>query len=292
MDKIIAVDINGNYGVPSGRTIEISGNPSDGKTTVLLHLIAEIQRIGGIPYMIETEHAFDPNYARSLKVNTDDLLLSQPETIEEALSLLETFILTTRAFDRDVPMLIAFDSLAAAPVKAELEGDYGDATMGSTARLLSQAMRKLTSIISANNVYMVFTNQIKEKIGVVWGKKTQTFGGRAVRYHASVRVELVRTGNIKEGEKIVGAHIKAKAIKNKLIFPFQETTFDIKFGEGINFSLSLLDMLVQKNVVKTPSKGWFEYSSNQFEPMKFRKGDFNDMINQNADLKTELEAQA
>jgi recombination protein RecA len=239
-------------GFPRGRVIEIYGPESGGKTTMTLHVIAEAQRLGGQAAFIDAEHALDPIYARKLGVDVDNLLVSQPDHGEQALEIAETLI---RSGGVDV---VVVDSVAALVPKAELEGDMGDPQMGLQARLMSQALRKLTAIVSKSNTCLIFINQIREKIGVMFGNPETTTGGRALKFYASMRVDIRRIQAIKEGDKVVGSRTRAKIVKNKVAAPFREAEFDIIYGEGISREGDLIDLGVDKGLLEK-SGTWISY---------------------------------
>jgi recombination protein RecA len=239
-------------GVPRGRVIEIYGPESGGKTTLTLHIIAEAQKLGGQAAFIDAEHALDPVYARKLGVDVDNLLVSQPDNGEQALEIAQKLI-QSNAVD-----VIVVDSVAALVPRAELEGDMGDPQMGLQARLMSQALRKLTAIVSKSNTCLIFINQIREKIGVMFGNPETTTGGRALKFYSSIRLDIRRIQSIKEGDRVIGSRTRAKVVKNKVAAPFREAEFDILYGEGVSREGDLIDLGVEKGVLEK-SGTWISY---------------------------------
>ena len=277
----IALDLAlGVGGVPRGRITEIFGPESSGKTTVCQHVIAEAQRKGGVAAFIDVEHALDPGYARACGVNVDELLVSQPDTGEQALEITETLI---RSGGIDV---VVVDSVAALVPRAEIEGEMGDSFVGIQARLMSQALRKLTGAVSRSNTSLVFTNQLREKIGVMFGNPETTPGGRALKFYASVRLDIRRVETIKSGQDSVGNRVRVKVVKNKVAPPFRVAEFDVMYGEGISKEGGLLDVGVAMNVVDKTG-AWFTFAETRLGQGREASKDF---LRQNPALATEIES--
>jgi len=266
-------------GFPRGRVIEIYGPESGGKTTMTLHVIAEAQKLGGQAAFIDAEHALDPSYARKLGVDVDNLLVSQPDHGEQALEIAETLI---RSGGVDI---VVVDSVAALVPKAELEGEMGDPQMGLQARLMSQALRKLTAIVSKSKTCLIFINQIREKIGVMFGNPETTTGGRALKFYASMRVDIRRIQAIKDGDRVVGSRTRAKVVKNKVAAPFREAEFDILYGEGISREGDLIDLGVDKGVLEK-SGTWLSYGG---ERMGQGRENARNFLKENKDIRDKLE---
>jgi recombination protein RecA len=267
-------------GLPRGRVIEIYGPESSGKTTLAIHAIAEAQKAGGIAAIIDAEHAFDRFYAEKLGVNIDELLISQPDCGEQALEIADQLIRSS-AVD-----IIVVDSVAALTPKAELEGDMGDSKMGLQARLMSQALRKLTANISKTNTTCIFINQLREKIGIMFGNPETTTGGNALKFYASVRLDIRRIGQLKDGEDVIGNQTRVKVVKNKVAPPFRKAEFDIMFGEGISKVGEIVDLGVEYEVVKK-SGSWFSYGDTKLAQGRDAT---KQVIRDNPELAAELEA--
>ncbi len=268
-------------GLPKGRVIEIYGPESSGKTTLALHVIAEAQRSGGTAAFIDAEHALDPSYAQKLGVNLDDLLVSQPDNGEQALEITDTLV---RSSAVDV---IVIDSVAALTPKAEIEGEMGDSLPGLQARLMSQALRKLTGSISKSKTIVIFINQIRMKIGVMYGSPETTTGGNALKFYATVRLDIRRTGSIKVRDEVVGNNVRVKVVKNKIAPPFREVEFDIMYGEGISKIGEIIDLGVKGGVVEK-SGSWFSYNSTRIGQGRENAKEF---LKANPDMADQIEAQ-
>ncbi len=267
-------------GLPRGRVIEIFGPESSGKTTLALHVVAEAQKRGGAAAFVDAEHALDPSYAQKLGVNLDDLLVSQPDTGEQALEITDTLV---RSGAVDV---IVIDSVAALTPKAEIEGEMGDSLPGLQARLMSQALRKLTGSISKSKTIVIFINQIRMKIGVMYGSPETTTGGNALKFYASCRLDIRRTGSIKNRDEVVGNNVRVKVVKNKVAPPFREVEFDIMYGEGISKIGEIIDLGVKGGIVEK-SGSWFSYNSTRIGQGRENAREF---LKSNPDISNEIEA--
>lgn len=267
-------------GLPKGRVVEIYGPESSGKTTLAIHVIAEAQKKGGMCAFIDAEHAFDSNYAQKLGVDIDNLLISQPDYGEQALEIADRLILSG-ALD-----VVVIDSVAALVPKGELEGEMGDSKMGLQARLMSQALRKLTATIAKTNSCCIFINQLREKIGVMFGNPETTTGGNALKFYASVRLDIRRQAQIKDGDEIIGNHIKVKVVKNKVAPPFRQAEFDIIYGEGISKTGEIIDMGVELGIVQK-SGSWFSYNNDKLGQ---GRESVKQLMHDNPELAGEIEA--
>ncbi len=276
----LSLDLALGGGYPKGRIIEIYGPESSGKTTLALHAIAEIQKNGGTAAFIDAEHALDPAYARKLGVDTDNLLVSQPDNGEQALEICETLV-RSNAVD-----VVVVDSVAALVPQAEIDGEMGDSHMGLQARLMSQALRKLTGIINKSKTTVIFINQIRMKIGVMFGNPETTTGGNALKFYASIRLDIRRTGQIKSGEEIIGSRTKVKVVKNKIAPPFRVAEFDIMYNEGISKTGDVLDLAVLHGIVGK-SGAWFDYGENKIGQGREASKEF---LKQNPKTMAEIDA--
>ncbi|SCG83388.1 recombinase A [Proteiniborus sp. DW1] len=277
LDLDIAIGIGG---LPKGRIIEIYGPESSGKTTVALHSIAEVQKLGGTAAFIDAEHALDPSYAKNLGVNIEELIVSQPDTGEQALEIAEALV-RSGAVD-----IVVVDSVAALVPKAEIEGEMGDSHIGLQARLMSQALRKLAGAIKKSNTIAIFINQLREKVGVMFGNPETTTGGRALKFYASVRLEVRRVESLKQGEDVIGNRTRVKVVKNKVAPPFKQAEFDIMYGTGISKEGSILDMGVAAEVINK-SGSWYSYESNRLGQGRENAKEF---LRENIDIANEIEA--
>jgi len=249
----LSLDLALGGGIPKGRIVEVYGPESSGKTTLALHAVAEVQKQGGLAAFIDAEHAVDPEYAAKIGVNLDDLLISQPDTGEQALEICETLVRSS-AVD-----IVVVDSVAALVPRAEIEGDMGDSHMGLQARLMSQALRKLTGVIAKSKTTVIFINQLRMKIGVMFGNPETTSGGNALKYYASVRLDIRRTESLKDGDNVVGNHVKVKVVKNKIAAPFKIAEFDIMYNEGISTAGDLIDLAVKEGLINKAG-AWYSYN--------------------------------
>ncbi|HJT17993.1 MAG TPA: recombinase RecA [Thermoanaerobaculia bacterium] len=267
-------------GVPRGRIVEIFGPESSGKTTLSLHIIAEAQKVGGMAAFIDAEHALDAEYAKKLGVDIDNLLVSQPDSGEQALEIAEVLV-RSGAID-----VIVIDSVAALVPRAELEGEMGEMQMGLQARLMSQALRKLTGIVAKSKTCLIFINQIREKIGVMFGNPETTTGGRALKFYSSVRLDIRRTTQIKEGEEVIGSRVKVKVVKNKCAAPFRQAEFDVAYGEGISKWGELIDIGLENRIIEK-SGSWFSYGDVRIGQGRENAKGF---LHENSDLAVEIES--
>ncbi len=271
----------GTGGVPRGRVVEVFGPESSGKTTITLQIIAEAQKAGGMAAFIDAEHALDPAYAKKLGVDVDNLLVSQPDYGEQALEIAEALV-RSGAID-----VLVVDSVAALVPKAELDGEMGDSHMGLQARLMSQALRKLTGIVSKSRTCLIFINQIREKIGVMFGNPETTTGGRALKFYSSVRIDIRRIAAIKDGDAVVGSRTKVKVVKNKTAAPFREAEFDIMYGEGISKEGDMLDIAVENNIVEK-SGAWYSFKGERIGQGRENAKQF---LKENKDMAAKMEAE-
>jgi len=276
----IALDLAlGVGGLPRGRIIEIFGPESSGKTTVALHAVANAQRAGGIAAFIDAEHALDPEYAKALGVDTDALLVSQPDTGEQALEIADMLV-RSGALD-----IIVIDSVAALVPRAEIEGEMGDSHVGLQARLMSQALRKMTGVLSSTGTTAIFINQLREKIGVMFGNPETTTGGRALKFYASVRLDVRRVESLKDGAEVIGSRTRVKVVKNKVAAPFKQAEFDILYGKGISREGSLIDVGVEQGIIRK-SGAWYTYDGDQLGQGKEKAREF---LRENPDVAAEIE---
>ncbi|MCR5054528.1 MAG: recombinase RecA [Lachnospiraceae bacterium] len=271
----------GQGGLPKGRIVEIYGPESSGKTTVALHCVAEVQKLGGIAGFIDAEHALDPVYARNIGVDVDNLYISQPDSGEQALEITETMV-RSGAID-----IVIVDSVAALVPKAEIDGDMGDSHVGLQARLMSQALRKLTAVISKSNCIVIFINQLREKVGVMFGNPETTTGGRALKFYSSVRLDVRRIESLKQSGEVIGNRTRVKIVKNKIAPPFREAEFDIMFGEGISREGDVLDKAAEIDVVNK-SGAWYAYKGDKIGQGRENAKDY---LKQHPDVMAEIEAQ-
>lgn len=267
-------------GMPKGRIVEIYGPESSGKTTVALHVVAEAQKMGGTAAFIDAEHALDPVYASAIGVNMDDLYISQPDTGEQALDICESLV-KSGAVD-----IIVIDSVAALTPRAEIDGEMGDSFVGLQARLMSQALRKLTAIVNKTKTCVIFINQLREKVGVMFGSPETTPGGKALKFYSSIRLDVRRTDTIKEGDKFVGNRTKVKVVKNKLASPFRTAEFDLMYGKGISKIGCLVDLAIEYGIIEK-SGSWFSYNDNKIAQ---GKENVKNLLDQNEELRNEIDA--
>lgn len=275
----ISLDMALGGGFPQGRIIEVYGPESSGKTTLALHVVAEVQQRGGLAAFIDAEHALDPEYASRIGVNLDDLLISQPDTGEQALEICETLV-RSNAVD-----IVVVDSVAALVPRAEIEGEMGDAHVGLQARLMSQALRKLTGVIAKSKTTVVFINQLRMKIGVMFGNPEVTAGGNALKYYASVRLDIRRTEQIKDADNVIGNHVKVKVVKNKIAAPFKIAEFDIMYNEGISKAGDLIDLATNRGIVQKAG-AWYAYQGEKIGQGREAAKQF---LKDNPKLMTEIE---
>jgi protein RecA len=266
-------------GVPKGRVVEVYGPESSGKTTIALHMIAEAQKMGGVAAFIDAEHALDPVYAKNLGVDTEDLLVSQPDTGEQALEIADALV-RSGAID-----IIVIDSVAALVPRAEIEGDMGDSHVGLQARLMSQALRKLTGIISKSGTTMIFINQIREKVGVMFGSPETTTGGRALKFYSSVRLDIRRIETLKQGTDMIGNRTRVKVVKNKVAPPFKQAEFDIMYGTGVSREGCLVDLAAQMDIINK-SGAWYSYNDNRLGQ---GRENVKEYLKENVELANEIE---
>ena len=274
----IGLDIALGGGIPKGRIIEVYGPESSGKTTLALHFIAEVQKIGGIAGFIDAEHALDPTYAKNIGVDIDNLYISQPDYGEQALEIADTMV-RSGAVD-----IIVVDSVAALVPKAEIDGEMGDAHVGLQARLMSQALRKLTAAVAKSKCTIIFINQLREKVGVMFGNPEVTAGGRALKFYSSVRLDVRRVESIKQGSDVIGNNVRVKVVKNKIAPPFKETNFDILFGKGISKEGELVDLGVKNNIIEK-SGAWYSYNGEKIGQGREKAKDY---MKEHPDISSEI----
>ena len=277
----LSLDLALGGGIPKGRIVEIYGPESSGKTTLALHTVAEVQKKGGLAAFVDAEHALDPEYAAKIGVKLDDLLISQPDTGEQALEITETLV-RSNAVD-----IVVVDSVAALVPRAEIEGEMGDSHMGLQARLMSQALRKLTGIISKSKVTVIFINQLRMKIGIMFGNPETTAGGQALKYYSSVRLDIRRTEALKSGDQVIGNHVKVKVVKNKIAAPFKIAEFDIMYNEGISAAGDMIDLAVKHELIGK-SGAWYEYKGEKIGQGREAAKAF---LKENPKIMKELDAQ-